>query len=146
MKAVVQRVRSASCKVEGRETGAIGSGLLVFLGVAEGDTEKELDYLINKILNLRIFPDENGKMNLSVVDKKYGMLVISQFTLMADCRKGNRPNFMAAAPPAEAERLYEEFLKRASELCPTVARGEFGAMMDIEAHNAGPVTIIIESL
>ena len=115
MKAVVQRVRSAACSVEGRETGRIGPGLLVFLGVAAGDTEKELDYILAKILNLRIFPDDEYKMNLSLLDKGYGMLVISQFTLMADCRRGNRPNFMNAAPPDEANRLYEEFISRAAK-------------------------------
>jgi D-aminoacyl-tRNA deacylase len=144
MKAVVQRVKSAVCVVEGEETGRIGPGLLVFLGVAKGDAEAELDYLVNKIINLRIFPDDEYKMNLSVLDKGYGMLVISQFTLLADCRKGNRPNFMDSAPPDEAERLYEEFLARAARHVP-VARGRFGAMMDITAENAGPVTIILES-
>jgi len=144
MKAVVQRVRSAACSVEGRETGRIGPGLLVFLGVAAGDTEKELDYILAKILNLRIFPDDEYKMNLSLLDKGYGMLVISQFTLMADCRRGNRPNFMNAAPPDEANRLYEEFISRAAKHART-ERGEFGAMMDILADNDGPVTIILES-
>jgi len=144
MRAVVQRVKSAVCSVGGRETGRIGPGLLVFLGVARGDTEKQLDYMVHKILNLRIFPDENDKMNLSLLDKGYAMLAISQFTLLADCNKGHRPNFMSAAPPEEAERLYEEFMKRASANC-TVARGEFGAMMDITAENAGPVTIVMES-
>jgi D-aminoacyl-tRNA deacylase len=144
MKAVVQRVKSAVCSVGGRETGRIGPGLLVFLGVARGDTEKQLDYMVHKILNLRIFPDENDKMNLSLLDKGYAMLAISQFTLFADCRKGHRPNFMDAAPPEEAERMYEEFMKRAAAHC-AVARGEFGAMMDIIAENAGPVTIVLES-
>ena len=144
MKAVAQRVKSAACFVDGRETGRVGPGLLVFLGVAQGDTELEAEYLLGKLLNLRIFPDENGRMNLSVLDKKYGMLVISQFTLLADCRKGNRPNFIEAASPEEASRLYEIFLARAAERVPT-GRGEFGAMMNIPAENDGPVTIILES-
>lgn len=144
MKAVIQRVKSAACVVDGEETGRIGPGLLVFLGVAQGDTEKEAEYMIHRLVNMRIFPDENDKMNLSVKDKNYSMLVISQFTLLADTRKGHRPNFMNAAPPAEAERLYEVFMARAAEHIPA-ARGRFGAMMDITAVNDGPVTIIVES-
>jgi D-aminoacyl-tRNA deacylase len=144
MKAVIQRVKSAVCMVGGEETGRIGPGLLVFLGVARGDTEKELEYIVNKIINLRIFPDDEYKMNLSVLDKGYEILAISQFTLLADCRKGNRPNFMDSAPPEEAERLYEEFIARTAKQV-TVARGRFGATMDITAENAGPVTIVLES-
>ena len=144
MKAVVQRVRGAAVSVEGREIGRIGPGLLVFLGVAQGDTEREVDFLAKKVLNLRIFPDENDKMNLSVLDLGYGLLVISQFTLLGDCRKGNRPNFMGAAPPDLAKRLYETFVGVVSEQA-TTATGEFGAMMEIEALNHGPVTIILET-
>jgi len=134
MKAVVQRVKSARVSVGGREVGAIGPGLLVFLGVAQGDADADADYMAKKI----------GKMNLSALDKGYSLLVISQFTLLADTRKGNRPNFMNAAAPAEGERLYELFVARARELL-NVATGEFGAMMEIDALNDGPVTIIIES-
>jgi D-tyrosyl-tRNA(Tyr) deacylase len=144
MKAVIQRVKSAACAVAGEETGSIARGLLVFLGVALGDTDKEAEYMVHRLVNMRIFPDENDKMNLSVKDKNYGMLVISQFTLLADTRKGHRPNFMNAAPPAEAERLYEVFIARAAGHVH-VARGRFGAMMDITAVNDGPVTIIVES-
>ena len=144
MKAVAQRVASAVCMADGVETGRIAHGLLVFLGVARDDTVKDADYLVNKIVNLRVFPDENDKMNFSVKDRGFGLLVISQFTLLADCRKGNRPNFMNAAPAEEGERLYEYFMTRAAEHVP-VARGLFGAMMDITAVNAGPVTIILES-
>ena len=144
MKAVIQRVKSAACVVGGQETGRIGPGLLVFLGVAQGDTGKEAEYMVHRLVNMRIFPDENDKMNLSVKDKEYGMLVISQFTLLADTRKGHRPNFMNAAPPDEAERLYEFFMQRAADHV-AVARGRFGAMMDITAVNDGPVTIIVES-
>ena len=144
MRAVIQRVHSAVCRVDGEETGRIGPGLLVFLGVAQGDTEKQVDYMVNKIVNMRIFPDEQDKMNLSAKDKGYGMLAISQFTLLADCRKGHRPNFMNAAPPDQAERLYEVFMERAGQHVQ-VACGRFGAMMDITAENAGPVTIVVES-
>lgn len=144
MKAVIQRVKSAACVVDGEETGRIGPGLLVFLGVAQGDTDKDAEYMAHRLVNMRIFPDDNDKMNLSVKDKEYGMLVISQFTLLADTRKGHRPNFMNAAPPEEAERLYEVFMQCAAGHV-TVARGRFGAMMDITAVNDGPVTIIVES-
>ena len=144
MKAVVQRVKSASVSVGGREVGRIGPGLLVFLGVAQGDGESEVEWMVNKVVNLRVFPDDEGKMNLSALDKGYSLLVISQFTLLGDCRKGNRPNFMNAAPPEEADRLYELFKTRAAAHLE-VASGEFGAMMTIDAANDGPVTIIIES-
>jgi D-tyrosyl-tRNA(Tyr) deacylase len=144
MKAVIQRVKSAVCVVGGEETGGIGPGLLVFLGVARSDTDKEAEYMVHRLVNMRIFPDENDKMNLSVKDKNHAMLVISQFTLLADTHKGHRPNFMNAASPADAERLYEVFMTRAAEHV-TVARGRFGAMMDITAVNDGPVTIIVES-
>ena len=144
MKAVVQRVRSAAVSVEGREAGRIGPGLLVFLGVAQGDTEAEVDFMVKKVVNLRVFQDEAGKMNLSALDLGYSLLVISQFTLLGDCRKGNRPNFMGAAPPEEAERLYELF-KSGAAAHVGVQSGVFGAMMRIDAANDGPVTIIIES-
>ncbi|HOY65211.1 MAG: D-tyrosyl-tRNA(Tyr) deacylase [bacterium ADurb.Bin236] len=144
MKAVAQRVKSASVSVDGVETGRIGPGLVVFLGVSHGDTEADVDFMVRKIVNLRVFEDEAGKMNLSALDLNYGLLAISQFTLLGDCRKGNRPNFTGAAPPEEAEKLYELFKKKAAEHLQ-VACGVFGAMMEIEAMNHGPVTIIIES-
>ena len=145
MRAVVQRVKDAWCEVGEEETGRIGGpGLLVFLGVAQGDTDKEAESLARKIVNMRIFPDAEGRMNLSLLDTGYGMLVISQFTLLADCRKGNRPNFMNAAPPEIGERLYNEFMKCAAGRVP-VAAGRFGAMMDITALNHGPVTIVLDS-
>ena len=144
MRAVVQRVKHAAVSVDGREVGRIGPGLLVFLGVAHGDTEAEVDFMVRKIVNMRIFEDEQGKMNLSALDLKYSILAISQFTLLADCRKGNRPNFMGAAPPEIAERLYELFVTKAKEFLE-VQKGVFGAMMAIDAMNDGPVTIIVES-
>jgi D-tyrosyl-tRNA(Tyr) deacylase len=145
MRLVIQRVSDAWCDVDGEETGRIGGpGLLVFVGVAQGDTVGQVDWLVNKVLNMRIFPDAEGRMNLSLIDTGYGMLAISQFTLLADCGKGRRPNFMAAAPPDEGERLYNEFVARARTHAP-VATGRFGAMMHITAHNDGPVTIVVDS-
>ena len=144
MRAVAQRVKAAAVSVDGKEVGRIGPGLLVFLGVAHGDTEAEVDFMVKKIVNLRIFEDDQEKMNLSALDLNYSLLAISQFTLLADCHKGNRPNFMGAAPPELAERLYELFIAKAKERLE-VQKGVFGAMMDIEAHNDGPVTIVIDS-
>jgi len=144
MRAVVQRVENASVSIEGAEEGSIGSGLLVFLGVAREDSEAEVDWMVKKITRLRIFPDKEDKMNLSVVDMGYSLLVISQFTLLGDCRKGNRPNFMNAAPPAKAQELYNNFTAKAAEVV-TVQTGVFGAMMEINAKNDGPVTIILET-
>lgn len=144
MKAVAQRVKSAAVSVDGEEKGRIGEGLLVFLGVAEGDGEAELNWMLKKIINLRVFQDSEGKMNLSALDQGLGLLVISQFTLLGNCRKGNRPNFMKAAPPAEAEKMYNTFCERAAEKI-LVQTGVFGAMMMINAENDGPVTIILET-
>lgn len=147
MKAVVQRVSHAAVRVAGETTGAIGQGLLVFLGIGKEDTDVSSDWLIRKLLGLRIFPDEADKMNRSVVDVRGGILVVSQFTLYGDARKGNRPSFIDAMPPAAAERFYQRFLQRlraATDL--PVAEGRFAAMMDVELVNDGPVTIILESL
>ena len=145
MKAVIQRVRSASVDVDGERVGECGHGLLVLLGVAEGDTEADLDKMLAKMVKLRIFEDENGKMNRSVQDIDGEMLVVSQFTLLANYRHGNRPDFLGAAAPAEANRLYELFLERAAGLVRHVGHGVFGANMQVSLVNDGPVTIVMES-
>lgn len=143
MRAVIQRVKRASVSVGSEVAGEIGEGLLVFLGIAQGDTLEKVDWLVKKIVNMRIFADQDGKMNLSAIDRNLELLAISQFTLLADCAKGNRPNFMGAARPEEAIPLYESFIRKASEHLP-VKQGVFGAMMDIDLVNDGPVTIVIE--
>ncbi|MBR3894750.1 MAG: D-tyrosyl-tRNA(Tyr) deacylase [Clostridia bacterium] len=145
MKAVIQRVSHASVAVDGEIVGACGAGLMILLGVAEGDTEVDAELLCRKIVQLRIFCDEEGKMNRSLRDVDGEMLVISQFTLMANYRHGNRPDFMASAKPAEAERLYEYFKKLASAEIRRVESGVFGAHMKVELLNDGPVTIVMDS-
>lgn len=146
MKAVIQRVTSASVTVDGKKIAAIGQGLLVLLGVADGDTERDAQVLAAKIANLRIFSDEDDKMNLSLLTVGGEMLVVSQFTLCADCRKGRRPDFFGAAKPDEAELLYLYFCERIkSEGVTKVETGEFGADMQVALVNDGPVTIIIDS-
>ncbi len=146
MKLVVQRVTQAQVTVEGKCVGRIAKGLLVFLGIAQGDTEKEADYLLNKVINLRIFEDDQGKMNRSLMDDSLELLVISQFTLYGDCRKGRRPSFTDAMRPERAEQLYEYFLKQAKAEGIIAQQGIFGAHMDISLINDGPVTLIIESI
>ncbi len=145
MKAVIQRVTHASVVVEGETVGACGEGLMILLGVAEGDTELDAELLCRKIVNLRIFTDENGKMNRSVKDIDGEMLVISQFTLLANYRHGNRPDFLASAKPEEANRLYEYFKSLASREVRRVESGVFGAHMDVTLLNNGPVTIVMDS-
>ena len=145
MRAVVQRVSQASVKVDGEKIGAIGNGLLVFLGVGNGDIEKDMRYIADKVRGLRIFSDENDKMNLSVEDIGGGILVISQFTLYGDCRKGKRPNFTASMEPKGAEKMYEEFIKYLRGCGCIVECGSFGADMKVELLNDGPVTIILDS-
>jgi D-tyrosyl-tRNA(Tyr) deacylase len=145
MRAVVQRVSRAKVTVDGEVSGAIGTGVLVLLGVAARDSETDADYLVEKILNLRIFEDDDRKMNLSLLDTKGGLLVVSQFTLYGDTRRGRRPSFIDAAPPEEANRLYEYFVDRARRQVGDVATGRFQAMMDVELVNDGPVTIILDS-
>ena len=145
MRAVVQRVSRAKVTVGQDAVGEISSGLLVLLGVASKDTEKDADYLVEKILNLRIFEDAEGKMNLSLLDAKGELLVVSQFTLYGDTRRGRRPSFIDAAPPEEANRLYEYFVERSRRLIEHVETGKFQAMMDVELVNDEPVTIILDS-
>src|SRR5215472_2859882 len=145
MRAVVQRVARCRVTVEGKTVGEIGHGLLVLLGVAKADNEAAADYLAEKILGLRIFEDEAGKMNLSVQDKRCDLLVVSQFTLYGDVHRGKRPSFDAAAPPQEAARLYEHFVGRIRAAGLRCETGVFQAMMDVELVNSGPVTILLDS-
>ncbi len=145
MKAVVQRVKESAVAVDGEIVGEIGRGLLVLLGVAEGDGRKEADFLAEKIPNLRIFEDEAGKMNLSLFDMGGEMLVVSQFTLLGDCRKGRRPSFVKAAGPEKANELYEYFVAQVRGKGLAVQTGRFRAMMEVRLINDGPVTLIVES-
>ena len=144
MRAVIQRVTEASATVDGKVTGAIGKGLLVLLGVGHADTEATAQALAAKIVKLRIFSDAEGKMNLSVQDVAGGVLVVSQFTLLADTRKGNRPSFTDAAPPEKGNSLYEEFCRAVAALGVPVQQGIFGAHMDVRLTNDGPVTIVMD--
>lgn len=145
MRAVVQRVSEARVEVDGRVTGQIGLGLMVLLGVGKGDDESSADWLVDKIAGLRIFRDSEGKMNLSVEQSGGALLVVSQFTLYGDTRRGRRPSFDDAAPPAEANRLYEYFVDRARARGLRVETGVFQAMMSVHLVNEGPVTLICES-
>jgi len=145
MRAVIQRVSEARVTVGDRETGAIGTGLLVLLGVKEGDTEKDTAYLAEKTAYLRIFEDEQGVMNLSALDLGAQILVVSQFTLYGDCRKGRRPSYSRAARPELANRLYLSYTESLRQLGMTVATGEFQAMMRVSLVNEGPVTILLDS-
>lgn len=145
MRAVLQRVSRGKVTVDGETTGEIGTGLVVLLGVGAGDGEAEATYLVEKIVSLRIFGDEDGKMNRSLVDVGGGLLVVSQFTLYADARKGRRPSYIGAAEPETANRLYEFFVTEARKFVGNVQTGRFQAMMDVELVNDGPVTIILES-
>jgi D-tyrosyl-tRNA(Tyr) deacylase len=145
MRAVVQRVREARVEVDGRVAGKIGPGLLIFLGVGEGDSENDGAYLANKIVHLRIFPDDRDLMNLSLIDTGGEALVVSQFTLWGDCRKGRRPSFTRAARPETARRLYEDFISRVRGKGVNTATGEFQEMMNVHLINDGPVTLILES-
>ena len=145
MRACVQRVIEAAVRVDGEVTGQIGAGLVVLLGVADGDTEDDALALADKIVSLRIFEDSAGKMNLSLAEVGGAMLVVSQFTLLGDCRKGRRPSFVAAAKPAVAEALYEAFVAAASSQGIRAATGRFGAMMQVALTNDGPVTLLLDS-
>ncbi len=145
MRAVIQRVKESSVSVNNRIIGKIGKGLLVLLGVAESDMPGDADYLSEKIINLRIFEDENGKMNRSLLETGGEMLVVSQFTLLGDCKKGRRPSFVNAANPEKANELYEYFVKKVRNKGISVETGQFRAMMDVSLINDGPVTLIVES-
>ena len=145
MKAVLQRVKEASVKVDGSVVGECKEGLMILLGVANGDTEEDARLLANKICNLRIFTDENDKMNLSVKNIDGEALVISQFTLMANYKHGNRPDYLESAPPTEADRLYEYFKMLMSAELKHVGSGVFGAHMEVSLVNMGPVTIVMDS-
>jgi len=145
VKALLQRVTGASVSVGGEVVGKIGQGLVIFVGVANGDTEKDAQYLAQKTVSLRIFSDEEGKFNLSALDIKGELLVVSQFTLLADTRKGRRPSFIEAAPPAQAEELFEQFVEQARSTGLKVETGRFQQYMQVEIHNDGPVTILLDS-
>lgn len=145
MKLVIQRVTRAVVSVDGETVGKIGNGFLVLFGAGAEDTRADCERLAQKLVNLRIFADENGKTNLSIKDVGGELLIISQFTLYADCRKGNRPNFLAAKEPNEAESLYEYFCELCAHEVPVVERGIFGADMSVELVNDGPFTVILES-
>jgi D-tyrosyl-tRNA(Tyr) deacylase len=145
MRAVLQRVSQAEVSVAGRVIGSIGRGFVVLLGVAKDDTEKDASYIADKTLGLRVFADEAGKMNLALKQVARELLVISQFTLLADTESGRRPSFIRAAPPEEAKRLYEHFLSLVRNGGVKVETGEFGAMMAVSLINDGPVTIILDS-
>ncbi len=145
MRAVIQRVSQAKVEVEGNTIGQIGPGLLVYLGVGKGDTDKDAEFMADKLVNLRIFADEAGKMNRSVIDIRGGVLLVSNFTLYGDCRKGRRPGFDAAAEPALAEALYEKVATLIAASDVPVARGSFGAYMQVTSLNDGPVTFLLDS-
>ena len=144
MRAVVQRVKSSKVEIDGKLISEIGNGLNVLLGICEGDTQEDIKYLRDKILNLRIF-DEDGKMNLSLLDIEGELLIVSQFTLYGDCRKGRRPNFMKALGGEQSKILYIEFVKQCKEVLGEVKTGEFGEDMQVYIQNDGPVTLLLDS-
>lgn len=144
MRLVIQRVKSAAVTVNGSVVGAIEKGLLILLGVGDGDTKENADWLVNKLSILRLFEDDKGKTNLSTKDVDGGLLIVSQFTLFADCQKGSRPSFSSAAPPALASELYLYFIQKCREIFPRVETGEFGAHMDISTVCDGPFTVTLE--
>ncbi len=145
MRVVVQRVSKGKVTIEGRETGSIGKGFVVLLGISGDDDIKDAEYLADKVVNLRVFEDADGKMNLSLKDVKGELLIVSQFTLYGDCRKGRRPSFTKAASPDKAEALYEEFVNICRQRGVKVATGQFQADMQVQLINDGPVTLIIGS-
>ncbi|MFW6237776.1 MAG: D-aminoacyl-tRNA deacylase [Halanaerobiales bacterium] len=145
MRAVVQRVSKASVDVGEETVGKIGSGLLVFLGIGEGDSSEDIEYLVDKILNLRIFPDDDKQMNLSVLEEDKEILLVPQFTLYGDCRQGRRPSFSAAASPGCAEKIYQQFVTRMEKTDLNVETGKFQALMNVSLINDGPVTMLLDS-
>lgn len=145
MRAVVQRVSRARVSVDDEVTGEIGPGILLLLGVSTSDAEADADYLLDKVLNLRIFDDSDGKMNVSLIENGLDLLVVSQFTLYGDSRRGRRPSYIHAARPDEANRLYEYFVAKARNEIARVETGRFQAMMDVELVNDGPVTLLLDS-
>ena len=145
MRLVIQRVKNASVTVDNEVTGKIGKGYLVLVGVSDSDTESTADKLIRKMIGLRIFEDENGKTNLSLADVGGSLLLVSQFTLYANCRKGNRPSFIEAGPPEKAEALYEYMIRECKKSVPEVQTGIFGADMEVSLVNDGPFTVILDS-
>lgn len=144
MRALIQRVNSCQVDVEDKAYSEIGKGILVLLGIKSGDTAEEINYVVDKIKNLRVFEDENGKMNLSLLDVKGQVMIVSQFTLYGDCKKGRRPSFISAAKPEEAEKLYEAFVSTFRKSDLVVKTGVFQSHMNIKLNNDGPVTILIE--
>ncbi|MCP4574292.1 MAG: D-tyrosyl-tRNA(Tyr) deacylase [bacterium] len=144
MRCVIQRSGPARVTVDGKTTGAIDGGLVILAAFAPGDTETELAWMARKLPGLRIFPDDQDRMNLSLHDVGGGILLVSQFTLYGDCRKGNRPSFIGSAPPADAERLYNRFAELLRAAWPEVAEGVFGAMMQVDLVNQGPVTLVLD--
>lgn len=145
MRAVLQRVKKCQVTVSGKSSGKIGAGILVLLGVGPEDSEEDACYLAEKSVHLRIFADKAGKMNRSLLDIGGGMLVVSQFTLFGDCRKGRRPSFVRAAPPEKAETLYRAFVEQVENFGITASTGSFGAMMEVALVNDGPVTLLLDS-
>ncbi len=145
MRALIQRVSRCSVRVDGREVSSIGPGLLVLLGISGRDSREDIDYIVRKTVNLRIFDDHRGKLNLSLAEKGGQLMVVSQFTLYGDARKGRRPSYVEAAPPEVAERLYEEACEAFAMAGFPPARGVFGAHMEVELVNDGPVTLLVES-
>jgi D-tyrosyl-tRNA(Tyr) deacylase len=145
MRAVVQRVSHAEVVVDGVSVGRIGEGILSLVGISREDTEKDLQWMAKKIVELRIFDDEEGKMNRSLLEIHGQLLVVSQFTLYGDCRKGRRPSYSEAAPPADADRLYQDFVAIVRKLVPDVQTGKFQAIMQVNLTNSGPVTLLLDS-
>ena len=145
MRFVIQRVSSASVTIDGKVRGEIGKGFVVLIGIGEDDTKEIADKLLHKLLNMRIFEDENGKTNLALKDVSGELLMISQFTLYANCKKGNRPSFVKAGAPDKANRLYEYFVERCRQYVPKVEHGSFGADMKVELLNDGPFTLVLNA-